>query len=247
MRAASCVALLLREGVELVVLGRARRASPRFSPALAVDRPRTRGRARPRGRSRRAPVGLGVRLAVGEHGRVGQPLRSAPRGSSRARASFSIMATACRAGPRRGGDRAPRSRTERRFRRRPAAVRGRRRRSRPSSRSASSSATIATSSMSSVGSWVVMLLQHEPRARRGPRTAAPRGAGRSGAAARRRGPAITGTSSSRPPNLTRKGAVLGISAKTRIDTSSTKSRKLVPQRGWSRLWARAFSTVSGSR
>jgi hypothetical protein len=58
---------------------------------------------------------------------------------------------------------------------------------------------------------------------------------------------ITGTSSSRPPNFSRNGAVLGMKANTTIDTSSTNSRKLVPQRGWSRLWTRAFSTLNGSR
>jgi len=40
--------------------------------------------------------------------------------------------------------------------------------------------------------------------------------------------------------LTRKGAVLGMKAKSRIETRRTKRRKLVPQRGWSRLWTRAF-------
>src|SRR2546430_2446038 len=57
-------------------------------------------------------------------------------------------------------------------------------------------------------------------------------------------PAMSGIRTTRAPNLIAKCALDGISEKTAIEIAITKRRKLVPQRGWSVDFFRAFSTFS---
>ena len=57
---------------------------------------------------------------------------------------------------------------------------------------------------------------------------------------------MSGISTTRAANFTANGIVDGTSEKTKIEIAITKSRKLVPQRGWSVDFVRAFSTVRSS-
>lgn len=45
--------------------------------------------------------------------------------------------------------------------------------------------------------------------------------------------------------MLRHSTKLNTTLETRMDTTTTTKRKLVPQRGWWRGWMRQFSTVSG--